>query len=307
MTRCWYPSRAGNRKIPSVTIGRSELWPLARSSFKGWLDDGAASMGAALAFYTLFSLAPLLLVAIALAGFFVGRETAEQAMIGLVAQFTEEKSAAVVQTLVSAASARGGNVLSVLATTALLVLGATTLFAELQADLNRIWRYKAPKTGGIAKFLRARLSAFALVVAVGALLLTSVGASAFLQIAGRELFGGSRLLAQLGEAAISFLLLTGLFAMIYKLLPTPHIAWSDVWVGAAITSVLFWVGKILISLYIARAAVGANLGAGGAIVVLVAWVYYSAQVFFLGAEFTRQYAVTHGSHQTAPEPLLEAA
>ena len=276
-------------------LGGSQLWQLAKGAARGWVDDGAPSMGAALAFYTIFSLAPLLLVVIALAGLFVGRDAAQDALIALLNQFAGEKAASGIATLLAAAGTRDGDPGAVAAGAAMLVLGATTLFAELQADLNRIWRYKPAKTGGVAKFVRTRLSAFLLVMGAGLLLLASVGVSAVLATVGERYLAGAQAAMHAGELVVSFGLLTGLFAMIYKLLPSPRIAWEDVWVGAAITSALFWLGKILIALYISHAAVGSNLGAAGALVVLVAWVYYSSQVFFLGAEFTREYALRHGS------------
>jgi len=283
-----------------VALALSQLGPLAKCAVKGWIDDAAPSMGAALAFYTLFSLAPLLLVVIMLAGVFVGRDAAHDALIALVTQFAGGKAAAGIEGLLEAAGAREGGRIAAALSALALVLGATTVFAELRSDLNRIWRYKPAKAGGLAKFLRTRLSAFALVMAVGLLLLVSVGVSAALALVGERWLPGREALLHGGELLLSFALLTGLFAMVYKLLPAPRIEWSDVWAGAAVTSILFWLGKLLIATYISRAAVGASFDAAGAIVIVVAWVYYSAQVFFLGAEFTRQYALRHGSHRGEP-------
>jgi membrane protein len=260
-------------------------------------------MGAALAFYTLFSLAPLLIVVITLAGVFVGRDAAQDGMIGLLAQFAGDKAASGIESLLEAAGTRDGGGVAAAIGAGMLVLGATTLFAELQADLNRIWRHKPAKAGGFARFLRTRLSAFALVACVGLMLLASLALSAFLATIGERWLPGAGAALHAGEMVVSFLLLSGLFAMVYKLLPAPRIAWSDVWVGAAVTAALFWLGKILIALYIARAAVGSDFGAAGAIVVLIAWVYYSSQVFFLGAEFTRQYALRHGSLRADAAPV----
>ena len=281
-----------------MALRGAQLWQLAKASAKGWVDDGAPSMGAALAFYTLFSLAPLLLVVIALAGLVVGRDVAREALDGLLTQFAGERAASGIAGLLDAAGTGEGGVAAAVGA-AMLVLGATTLFAELRTDLNRIWRHKPAKAGGFARFVRTRASAFLLVMGVGALLLASVGLSAVLATVSEHWLAGAEAALHAGELAVSFALLTGLFAMIYKLLPATRIAWGDVWIGAAVTAGLFWLGKILIALYIAHAAVGSNLGAAGAIVVLVAWVYYSSQVFFFGAEFTRQYALRHGSHQAA--------
>jgi len=278
----------------------SQWRQLVKCAIGGWIDDAAPSMGASLAFYTLFSLTPLLLVVIALAGLFVGRDVAQNTLIDQLAQFIGEKAAYGVESLLDAAGTRDESVFAAVTGTITLILGATTLFAELQSDMNRIWRDRPSKSGGVMKFLRTRFLAFALVIGVGALLLASMLAAAILAIVGKAWFPDAPVLVHTGEFAISFVMVTGLFAMIYKLLPATPIAWGDVWVGAAATSVLFWIGKIAIGLYIAHAALGSSFGAAGAIVVVVAWVYYCAQVFFLGAEFTRHYALRHGSRKAMP-------
>ena len=278
-------------------LSAAELKRLAGSSVRGWIDDAAPSMGAALAFYTLFSLAPLLLVVIALAGPIVGRDAAQDAVIAQIAQVTGEKAAVGIQALLEAAGSNDDGTFAAVAGALTLLVAATTVFGELQVDLNRIWRYRAPKAGGLMRFLRARLASFLLVMTVGLLMLASVGATTWLAWIGRLWFPNAELAMHAGEFAVSFLVLTGLFAAIYKLLPACRVEWRDVWVGAAVTSALFWIGKLLIALYMAKAAVGSTFGAAGAIVVLIAWVYYSAQVFFLGAEFTRQFALRHGSRQ----------
>ncbi|HSN19757.1 MAG TPA: YihY/virulence factor BrkB family protein, partial [Usitatibacter sp.] len=161
----------------------------------------------------------------------------------------------------------------------------------------KIWRTHADRPKGFFPVVRRRLLSMLMVVAVGLLLIGSVLVSALLSALGEELFGGRAETIRALEFGGSVLAITGLFAMIYKMLPSARIAWGDVWMGAAVTSVLFWLGKFLIGLYLARTAVGSMFGAAGAVIALVAWVYYSAQVFFLGAEFTRVYALRHGSHQ----------
>ena len=278
-------------------LSASQLLQLAKCSIEAWVDDAAPSMGASLAFYTLFSIAPLLLVVIALAGLFIGRDTAQGMLIEQLSQFLGEKAAYGVESLLEATGTRDQGLFAAGVGAVTLVIGATTVFAELRSDLNRIWRHKATKAGGMGKFVTARLLSFAMVMGVGLLLLASMIASALVATAGKRWFPDADIALPLGEFAISFLMVTGLFAMIYKLLPSPRVAWSDVWVGAAVTSVLFWIGKLLIGLYLAKAAVGSTFGAAGAIVVVIAWVYYSSQVFFLGAEFTRQYALRHGSRR----------
>ena len=275
----------------------AQLLPLAKCSIKAWVDDAAPSMGASLAFYTLFSLAPLLLVVIALAGLFFGRDAAQDMLIDQLSQLVGEKAAYGVEALLEAAGTRDQGRFAAAIGAVTLLIGATTVFAELRSDLNRIWRHKPVKASGMAKFVTARLLSFVMVMGAGLLLLASMIASALVAAAGERWFPGADIVVHLGEFAISILMVTGLFAMIYKLLPSPRVAWSDVWVGAAVTSALFWIGKLLIALYLAKAAVGSTFGAAGAIVVVIAWVYYSSQVFFLGAEFTRQYALRHGSRQ----------
>jgi membrane protein len=281
-------------------LGGSELWRLAKCSVRGWIDDAAPSMGASLAFYTLFSLTPLLVVVIALAGLFIGREAAHDALVAQIAQLTGARAAEGIRALLEAAGTRKEGLYAVIVGTATLVLGATTVFAELRSDLNRIWRYKPAKSGGALKFLRDRGMAIALVFFAGLLLLGSVVATTLLAAMGERWFPHMEIVARIGEFGVSFALVTVLFAMFYKLLPGPRIEWSDVWVGAAVTSVLFWLGKLAIAYYVTKASYDSTFGAAGAIVIVIAWVYYSAQVFFLGAEFTRQYALRHGSKQNEP-------
>jgi len=266
-------------------------------SFKGWRDDNASSMGAALAFYTLFSLAPLLLVALSLAGLFFDRSQAQDALIGQLAQLIGERAAHGVETLLQAAGDQMAAKKSAALGFLTLLLGATSVFAELRSDLNRIWRCKLEKVNGAWAFVRTRLLSFGLVFAIGFLLLVSLVVSAVLSALGDLLIPGSSLLARGGEFLTSFIVLTVLFAMIYKLLPSRRIPWNDVWVGAAVKSLLFWVGKYAIGLYIAKSSVASSFGAAGTVVVIIAWVYYSSMIFFFGAEFTREYALSHGSRQ----------
>ena len=278
-------------------LSASQLPQLAKCSIKAWVDDAAPSMGASLAFYTLFSLAPLLLVVIALAGLFFGRDAAQAMMIDQLSQLLGEKAAYGVEALLEATGTREQGRFAAAIGAVTLLIGATTVFAELRSDLNRIWRHKPAKTAGMVKFATTRLFSFVMVMGAGLLLLASMIASALIAAAGERWFPDADVVVHLGEFAISILMVTGLFAMIYKLLPSPRVAWSDVWVGAVVTSALFWIGKLLIALYLAKAAVGSTFGAAGAIVVVIAWVYYSSQIFFLGAEFTRQYALRHGSRR----------
>ncbi len=264
-------------------------------SFNGWREDNATSMGAALAFFTLFSLAPLLLVALSIAGFFFDRSQAQGALIEQLSQLIGERPAHGIEMLLQAASDQMAAAKSAVLGVLTLLLGATSVFAELRSDLNRIWRCKVEKVNGVWGFIRTRLLSFGLVVSIGFLLLVSLVVSAVISALGDLLIPGSSFVARIGEFLTSFVVLTALFAMIYKLLPSRRIPWNDVWVGAAVTSLLFWAGKYAIGLYIAKSSVASTFGAAGTVVVIVAWVYYSSLIFFFGAEFTREYALAHGS------------
>jgi len=274
--------------------GLSGAWGLARRAVQGWMDDSAASMGAALAFYTMLSLAPLLLVVVGVAGIFWGRTEAQSLLMDQITSVVGDRAAAGIQlVLENAGSGATEGVLPAVIGFATALFGAATVFNELQQDLDRIWRHHARKSG-VMGMLRSRLLTFGMVLTVGFLLMVSLVVSAAISALSGEWLGsvvGARTL----EMGLSFIVVTGLFAMIYKILPRTRIAWGDVWVGAAVTSALFYIGKYLIGLYIGRASIASSFGAAGTIVVLIVWVYYSAQVFFLGAEFTREYALRMGS------------
>ncbi len=279
-----------------------EAWKLLQRSAQAWSDDGATSMGAALAFYTLFSLTPLLLVAIAIAGAVLGRDQAQTMLLAQVSGLVGERAAGAVGALLVAASTREHGVLPAAIGTLTFMLGATTVFNELKTDIDRIWRCHGRRPKGFGPLLRARLLSIGLVLAIGLLLLASLLASALISGLGEQWFADSVGTVRALEMGVSFLVITGVFAMIYKLLPSTPIAWSDVWVGAGATSALFWIGKFLIGLYLGKAAVASMFGAAGALVMLILWVYYSAQIFFYGAEFTREYAHRHGSKQGETDP-----
>ena len=278
-------------------FGLGDLADLSRRSVKGWVDDAAPTMGAALAFYTVLSLAPLLLVAIGVAGIVVGRDEAHAALIEQLALLLGDKAAMGIEGMLDAAGSREEGFWPAVVGLATMFVGATTVFAELRTDLNRIWRTKDPAHGSVVEFVLARVFSFLLVMTIGGLLIVSLVASTFLAAVGTWWFGKSQLALQAIEFTSSFVVITLLFAMIYKILPSRRIAWGDVWVGAAVTSVLFWVGKVLIALYISKTAVDSTFGAAGTLVIVILWVYYSSQVFFLGAEFTKEYALLHGSKQ----------
>lgn len=275
------------------------MFDLAKETVSAWIDDYAPSMGAALAYYTLFSLAPLLVIVTAIAGVMFGRAALEGAMMGQLAGMIGEQPAAALQALVASAGTSNATGTASILSFAMLVIGATTVFAELQSALDRIWRVPLQnQSSGIWNLLRERVVSFAMIVAVGFLLLVSLVASAGIATIGKwwgTVFGGREVVLQVLNAAISIGLATGLFATIYKVLPHARIAWRDVGIGAAATAVLFEAGKFLIGVYLGKVGVGSAFGAASSIALLLVWVYYSAQIFLLGAEFTWVYARKHGS------------
>jgi membrane protein len=268
---------------------------LFRAAFNGWSDDYAPSMGAALAFYTLFSIAPVMVLAIMIAGFVIGHDRAQALLVTQLSGLLGETGAAGVKSLLTATRTSEGGLLATVVSLATLAIGATTVFAELKNDLDRVWKYRAARDAGFWTLARARLLSFGMVVAIGFLLLVSMVVSTALSYVGGMIGGGAAAM-RLIELAVSLAVTTGLFALVFKVLPSAHIAWRDVWLGSFVTAVLFWVGKFLIGLYLGRSAVASSYGAAGTLVVAIFWVYYSAQVFFYGAEFTRAYACRRGSH-----------
>jgi membrane protein len=277
-----------------------QIWDLTRQSVLAWRADHASSMGGALAYYTLFATAPILIIAIAVAGLFFGEEAARGEILVQLRGMLGDDGAAAVQGLLESASKPTQGMLATLSSIAVLIIGATTVFAELQADLDRIWKAPAAeRTGGIWRLLRSRVLSFGLVLALGFLLLVSLILSAALAAFGQwwgAYFEGWETLLEAINFIVALVITTGLFAMIYKLLPNVEIAWRDVWIGAGVTAVLFALGKTLIGFYIGRSSVASGFGAAGSFVVLLVWVYYSTQIFLLGAEFTGVYAREFGSH-----------
>ncbi|HLJ75130.1 MAG TPA: YihY/virulence factor BrkB family protein [Casimicrobiaceae bacterium] len=281
------------------------LWSLARQSVSQWSEDFAPSMGAALAYYTIFSIAPLLVIAIAVAGFFFGNEAARGEIFGQLRGLLGERGADTIQAAVASAGQTGHGTFAAIVGIVALLLGATTVFGELQSDLDRIWDSPKPAHSGIRGVIRGKLLSFGMVLGIGFLLLVSLVLSAALSALGKfwsGWFPGWDIVLQIVNVVVSFVVITGLFAMIYKLLPRCDIGWKDVWIGAAVTSLLFVIGKLLIGLYLGRSSVASSFGAAGSLVVVLLWVYYSAQIFLLGAEFTRAYSYSHGTRSGQAKP-----
>jgi membrane protein len=281
-----------------------QILNLVKATFSAWIDDHAPSMGAALAYYTVFSIAPLLLIVISIAGLIFGIEVARGEIIAQLQGLMGNTGALVVQGLLESVSKPTESVTAAIIGVVLLMIGATTVFVELQDALNRIWRVpKRTKDAGLFGLIRSQVLSFAMILGIGFLLIVSLIFSAALAALGKwwePLFGGFGLLANLVDVTLSFVLITVAFAMIYKLMPRMKIAWRDVWIGAVVTAFLFTIGKFLIGFYIGRSGIASGFGAAGSLVVVLVWIYYSAQIFLMGAEFTRIYSYTLGSHKDQP-------
>ena len=278
-----------------------DLRDLIKAAAAGWVADYAQSMGAALAFYTMFSIAPLLLIVISIAGLVFGDEAARGEIFGQLQQMLGATGALAVQGLLESVRKPAESVTASILGVGLLLIGATSVFGELQDALDRIWRapVRAPSTG-LWAVVRARLLSFGMILGIGFLLIVSLIASAALAALRKwwgPVFSNWATIASAVEFAASFALVTMVFAMIYKLMPRVHIAWKDVWVGAAVTSLLFTIGKFLIGLYIGQSGIASGFGAAASLVVVLVWVYYSAQVFLFGAEFTWVYSHKFGSRR----------
>ncbi|HEU0258790.1 MAG TPA: YihY/virulence factor BrkB family protein [Burkholderiales bacterium] len=287
-----------------LRAGLKDIWSLFKQAVGAWSDDYAPSMGAALSYYTLFSIAPLLLIVIAVAGWFFGDEAARGELTSGLHGLMGEEGAKAVESMVANASKPKQGIIASVVGVFVLILGATTVFGELQNSLDRIWRAPArEKVSGLWRILRARLLSIGMILGIAFLLMVSLVLDALLHSLGRMWGTGAwEAVAQTVNTLAGFGLTTAVFALIYKLIPRATIEWHDVWVGAAVTALLFTVGKFLIGLYIGRSAVASSFGAAGSLVVVMIWVYYSAQIFLLGAEFTWVYSHAHGSRRGQKRP-----
>jgi membrane protein len=277
-----------------------EFWLLLKAAVLAWRDDHARSYGAALAYYTLFSIGPLLLIVISIAGAVFGDQAARGEIFDQLRDFLGREGAVAIEGLLRSVGLSGKSGVGLLIGIVLLLFGATRVFIELQEALERIWELPVTKDGGGWQLVRQRLASFGMVLGIGFVLMVSLIANAALAALGRwwaPLFGGWEVLLQGVNFAVSLALTATVFALIYKLMPRVRIAWRDVWVGATFTAVLFTIGKLAISLYIGKSGVTSGFGAAASIVALLVWVYWSAQIFLVGAEFTWVYAHRLGSRK----------
>ena len=276
---------------------RRYVWNLGRDSVDGWMRHNVARTGAALAFYTVFSLAPVLILSIAIAGFFFGEQAARGEIVEQIRGLIGTAGASAIQAILQNVNRPGAGVVATLISVVTLFVGANTALAELKAGLDQIWDVPSEKRQGFWYFLRTRVLSASLILALGFLLLVSLVISAGLTALER-FWGGEHVISLLLgwlNVAFSFALVVVLFGTIYKVLPSIRIAWRDVFVGAIVTASLFTIGKFAIGAYLGNSGLAGTYGAAGSVVLLLVWVYYSAQIFLLGAEFTRSYAYQLGS------------
>lgn len=267
-------------------------------SLTSWIDHRAASKGAALAFYTLFSMTPILMLAIAGAGYIFGAEAAQGEIIAQVKGLVGPNGAQAIQALLAAASDPASGMVATMIASVLLLVGATSVFAELKGSLDELWGVEKPRQFALGQILRTRLLSFGLVLVLAFLLLVSLvvsGVLAMLERYAGDLWGSSVVILATISSLVSVGVIACMFAVIYKTLPDAPLSWSDVWIGAAFTAGLFSLGKYAIGFYLGNSGVASSFGAAGSLIAVLLWVYYSAQIFFLGAEFTRQYALGFGS------------
>ena len=280
----------------------SETWSLLRIASVGWWNDRAMSLGAAIAFYTVFSLAPMLLAAIAVAGLVFGREAAQGAVVAEIGGLIGTKEATAIEAMIASAGNVGSGIVGTVIGGLTFLLVATGAFVELQDDLNLIWKVPPPERSGIAVFFRTRLLSLALVIAIGFLLLVSLTVDAGLSAVQTYLASalpGFAILLGFTNFVISLAVATLLFALIFKILPDVELSWHDVWFGALTTAILFALGKFLIGFYLGKSGVASSYGAAASVITILLWVFYSSQILLFGAELTKAYAERRGTHRDA--------
>jgi membrane protein len=275
-----------------------QLVHVMRCAVTEWMAHRASSKGAALAYYTLFSLAPILVLVIAIAGFFYGTDAAQGQLLDELRGLVGPQGAETIQAILAGARNKESGRIATIVATVLLLVGATSAFSELKDSLDEIWDVPPPKDAGIWDTIRTRLLSFGLILTLGLLLMFTLVVSAALTVVEKYLGGmwhSATVVLGWVAWAVSFLVIAVMFGAIYKLLPRIKLSWHDVTIGALGTAIMFTLGKFAIGLYIGNSGTTNSFGAAGSLIALLLWVYYSAQIFFLGAEFARQYAIQMGS------------
>jgi membrane protein len=287
------------------------VWQLLKRTFSEWSEDKVPQLGAALAFYSALSLAPLLVIALAIAGLFLGEEAARGQIVNELQSLVGPAGGKAIESMIQNASKPETGIIASVLSIATLLFGASGVFGQLQDSLNTIWEVKPKEGRGFWGMIRDRFLSFTMVMGVAFLLLVSLLISAGLASLGmvaERLPEAVQWIAQLVNFVVSFIVITVLFAMMFKLLPDVKMAWRDVWLGAIVTAVLFMLGKFAIGLYLGHSTMASSYGVAGSFVVLLVWTYYSAQILFFGAELTQVYANQYGAHIVPAEnavPLTE--
>jgi membrane protein len=295
-------------------VNLKAVWRVTVQTVSNWTNVNPPHLSAALAFYTILSLAPLLVIFVAIAGFVLGRQAATGQIVEHIQNVAGPAAAKTIQTVITHMTRGHAGLIATVTGGIVLLFSASGVFGELRDSLNRIWRVPTPGSG-LTGMVLYRIIAFSAVLGAGLLLLILLVATTFIHVAAKYFASILPLPGTLLEAAnfiITVAIVTLVFALLYKLIPDVRINWHDVWIGAAVTALLFTIGKFLIGLYLARATTGSAYGAAGSLVVFMLWLYYSGQIFFLGAEFTRIFSERHGSRavlqqastETAPQPKV---
>lgn len=278
--------------------------PLLKETFAAWSAHKAPTMGAALAYYTAFSLAPLVVLVVGVVGLIVEQDAARAAFVGQITELVGREGGATIEAILAHSAKQEGGLWATVVGFVVLLIGASGVFAELQDSLNTIWEAPPQRRPWVA-LIRGRLLSFAMVFALGFVVLVSLLLSTAIAALGTYMKSWAPGLGVIWESAnslVSLVVVTLLFAALFRFLPDVRVAWRDVWRGATITAALFIFGKFLLGLYIGRSAFASAYGAAGSLVIVLVWVFYSAQIFFFGAEFTRVFACRHGSHRNVPKP-----
>jgi membrane protein len=297
---------AQNMAVEKWYRGLKQVWPVLKKAAADWSHDRAPRLGAALAYYTIFSMVPLLVVIIAIIGLVFGQEAAQSAIMDQISSLIGPQSAAAIKDMIQRADQPSTGIISTVIATVTLLMGAAGFFGQLKDALNTVWGIETKAGRGIWGFVKDNFLSFATLLGTAFLLLVSLVLSTALAAIGKwfgNLLPLPEVVLQAVNLIFSLVVITGLFALIFKVLPDAHTAWRDVWVGAALTSVLFTIGKFAIELYLGKSNVGSSYGAAGSLVLVLVWVYYSVQILLYGAEFTQVYANLMGQQI---QPTAEA-
>ena len=288
--------------LTSLAQKSRRAWLMVREAGNNWFDDNASRLAAALAYYTLLSVAPLLVIAVSIAGLVFGPDAARGRISAELLNLVGPQAAETIQAILANANAPYAGIFGSAVGIVILLIGASGVFGELQSALNIIWKVPPSSSSGISALLKERFFSFAMVLGVAFLLLVSLVVSAGIGAAGgvlQDSLAGGEFLWQVLNLLLSLAITSGLFALIFKVVPDVPVAWRDVWLGAIVTACLFTLGKFLLGLYLGKAMISSAYGAAGSAVVFVVWVYYSAQILLLGAEFTCVYAKHMSQSPTA--------